>query len=112
MLTTSLPSFQMEIFDILKTSAADAFMKTVESSGNNTINSQFDGMMKKTAEKFGLEFANKASSDLANAIMKYIQTASLSIVVQPQALATIISPVGPCTGALAINDGTATINIL
>lgn len=112
MLTTSLPGFQAKIFDILKESATDAFMKSLDTTDNISINSQFNGILRKTAESFGTTFATKAAPDLASEIMKYIQSASLSIIVQPQALATIVSPVGPCTGTLAINDGTATINIL
>lgn len=118
MLTTELPGFQQKIFDILQKSATDAFMKTLDTVDDpNTpvapqINSQFNSILQKTAQKFGTEFASKAAPDLATEIMKYIQSAGISIVVQPQGLATIMSPVGPCTGALTINDGTATINIL
>lgn len=112
MLTTSLPEFQSKLFDILKESASDAFMKTLDITGNTSINSQFNAILKKTAESFGTEFATKASPNLAQEIMKYIQSASLSIVVQPQGLSTILTAAGPCSGTLLINDGTSTINIL
>lgn len=117
MLTTSLPQFQQKLHNILKESATSAFMKTLDTVDSNVtsasqVNNKFNAILKKTAEKFGNEFATKAAPELAKEIMNYIQSASLSIVVQPQGLATIVSPVGPCTGTLAINDATATINIL
>lgn len=112
MLTTELPKFQQEIHNILHKSASDAFMQTLDVTGSLSINSEFNKIMKETADKFGLEFANKAAPDLAKSIMQYIQSASLSIVVQPQGLATILTAAGPCSGTLLINDGTATINIL
>lgn len=112
MLTTELLKFQQEIHNILHKSASDAFMQTLDTTGSLSVNSEFKKIMTETADKFGLEFANKAAPDLAKEIMNYIKSASLNIVVQPQGLATIVSPAGPCSGTLLINDGTATINIL
>lgn len=112
MLTSELLNFQNELYKILSKSAEEAFMTTIDNSGNMNIDSECTKKLNSMAKEFGKKFAQEASPDLAKEIMNYIKSASLNIVVQPQGLATIVSPVGPCSGTLLINDGTATINIL
>lgn len=112
MLTSELLNFQNELYKILSKSAEEAFMTTIDNSGNMTIDSECTKKLNSMAKSFGKKFAEEASPDLAKEIMNYIKSASLNIVVQPQGLATIVSPAGPCSGTLLINDGTATINIL
>lgn len=112
MLTSELSNFQNELYKILSKSAEEAFMTTIDNSGNMNIDSECMKKLNSMANTFGEKFAQEAAPPLANEIMNYIKSASLNIVVQPQALATIVSPAGSCSGTLLINDNTATINIL
>lgn len=120
MLDANLPTFQLEIRDILYNAAKEAYIKTLEITpennpsfpANSKIREEYNKSINKTADKFGQTFADAAANDLSIKIKEFIQSASLNIVCQPQALATIVSPAGPCSGALAINDATAVIQII
>lgn len=120
MLSTDLMSFQNKIKSIMESAgekaAKEAFSTTYQKSGQATVDDILNKKMKDTSEKFGKKFgqvfADEVSADLAKAIMNYIKSAEIMITCQPTALATIVSPVGPCTGSLLINKGTANIQIL
>lgn len=112
MLTSELLNFQNELYKILSKSAEEAFMTTIDNSGNMNIDFECTKKLNSMAKAFGKKFAQEASPDLAKEIMNYIKSASLNIVVQPQGLTTVINPAGSCTGTLLINDSTAIINIL
>ena len=96
--------------------ANDAFLETCAKTGVSNIDDSINKQMKKTAEKFGKKFgqvfAEEVSADLANEIMNYIKSAEVMITCRPTALATIMSPVGPCTGTLIISKATADVQIL
>ena len=120
MLSSELLKFQKDIMDIMQKAsekaAIDAFEETIESTGVIDIDNNITKEIKKTAKKFGKKFgstfSNEVSADLAKAIMNYIKSAEIMITCQPTALTTVVSPVGPCTGSLLINKGTANIQIL
>ena len=112
MLTSELLNFQNELYKILSKSAEEAFMTTIDNSGNMNIDLECMKKLNSMANTFGEKFAQEAAPPLANEIMNYIKSASLNIVVQPQAIASIVSPAGSCSGTLLINDSTSTINIL
>lgn len=120
MLSTDLMSFQNKIKSIMKSAgekaANDAFLETCQRTDKEVIDTILNKKMKDTAEKFGKKFgqvfADEVSADLAKAIMNYIKSAEIMITCQPTALATIVSPVGPCTGSLIISKATANVQIL
>lgn len=49
---------------------------------------------------------------LADEIDNHVKAIKLLITMMPQGLATIISPMGPCSGSMVIDDTTANIQIL
>lgn len=72
---------------------------------------------KEAAKVFAENFTNTLISNnlhlkLADEIDKHIRSMQLSIVIQPQTLASIISPTGPCSGTLIINNETSNIQLL
>ena len=88
--------------------------QTIESANiTDDINNNID----KRAITFATEFCNKLKQNgfmdaIADEIDGHVKAIKLSIAVLPQGLATIVSPVGTCTGTLMINDATAQIQIL
>lgn len=120
MLSTDLISFQNKLKSIMRQSAEkaakEAFLQTCQKSGQSTVDEVLNSKLKDTATKFGKKFgevfSNEVSDDLAKAIMNYIKSAEIMITCQPTALATVVSPAGPCSGSLLINKGTANIQIL
>lgn len=83
----------------------------------NAANTVMDKLKIQKADAFASAFVkslrNSGFDDLlANEIDKHVKSLSLLITLQPQGLATLISPVGPCTGSLIISDATATIEVL
>jgi hypothetical protein len=72
--------------------------------------------MKTLAETFAKEFCNKLKDgkfmdSIADEIDKHIKSMELFISVLPTGIATVVSPVGPCTGAMIISKATADIQI-
>ena len=120
MLSTDLMSFQNKIKSAMQSAgekaAKEAFSTTCQKSGQATVDDILNKKMKETAEKFGKKFgqvfADEVSADLAKAIMNYIKSAEIMITCQPTALASVISPMGPCTGTLVISKATANVQIL
>lgn len=120
MLSAELINFQNKLKDIINksssTAAEEAFKETVNKTNNSTIDDfvqkEIDDIAKRFGKKFGDVFSKEISADLAKEIMLYIQKSEIMITCMPQALATIVSPMGPCTGSLLINKGTANIQIL
>lgn len=120
MLSTDLMSFQNKIKSAMQSAgekaAKEAFSTTCQKSGQATVDDILNKKMKDTAEKFGKKFgqvfADEVSADLAKAIMNYIKSAEIMITCQPTALASVISPMGPCTGTLVISKATANVQIL
>lgn len=49
---------------------------------------------------------------LADEIDNHIKSMELMITMQPQGIATIISPMGPCSGSMIISKATANVQIL
>lgn len=69
------------------------------------------------ANAFADEFVNQLKSaklleTISDEIDGHIKSMKLVITMLPQGIATLISPVGPCSGSMIISDGTANINIL
>lgn len=54
----------------------------------------------------------KFDKTLADEIDKHVKSTELFITMMPQGIATIISPMGPCTGTMIINNSTANIKLL
>lgn len=69
--------FENSMHDILYIAAYSAFWKTCEDDINNiehsSLKNQISDNIKKVSEKFGTEFADKASPDLSKLISDYIQ---------------------------------------
>lgn len=73
--------------------------------------------MKDDAKKFATEFCNGLKDGgfmdtIADEIDSHVKAIKLLITMMPQGLATIVSPMGPCTGTMIIDDTTANIQIL
>lgn len=78
--------------------------------------------MKDDADKFAKTFATdfcdilkkeKFMDTIADEVDAHIKSMKIMINVLPTAISTIVSPMGPCTGALVIDDPTtATIQIM
>lgn len=73
--------------------------------------------LKKDANKFADEFVNQLKSaklleTISDEIDGHIKAMKLVIAMLPQGIATLVSPMGPCTGSMIISDETANINIL
>ena len=73
--------------------------------------------MKADARNFANDFC-KALKDggfmdtVADEIDNHVKAIKLLITMMPQGIATIVSPMGPCTGSMIIDDTTANIQIL
>lgn len=83
----------------------------------NTNKKDFEKDLKKDANKFADEFVNQLKSaklleTLSDEIDSHIKAMKLVITMLPQGIATLVSPMGPCTGSMIISDETANINIL
>lgn len=73
--------------------------------------------VKDDAKKFATDFCNGLKDNgfmdtIADEIDTHIKSAKLLITMMPQGIATIVSPVGPCSGSMMIDDTTADIQIL
>lgn len=73
--------------------------------------------VKDDAKKFATDFCNGLKDNgfmdtIADEIDAHIKSAKLLITMLPQGIATIVSPVGPCSGSMVIDDTTADIQIL
>lgn len=82
---------------------------------NNAIN-ESNKRFEKLSETFAKEFCNKLKDgkfmdSIADEIDKHIKSMELFISVLPTGIATVVSPVGPCTGAMIISKATADIQI-
>jgi hypothetical protein len=69
------------------------------------------------SNKFADEFVNQLKSaklleTISDEIDGHIKAMKLLITMLPQGIATLISPMGPCSGSMIISDETANINIL
>lgn len=72
---------------------------------------------KKNAEDFAKEFCKGLKeggfmTTIADEIDGHVKAIKLLITMMPQGIATIVSPAGPCTGSMVIDDTTASIQIL
>jgi hypothetical protein len=73
--------------------------------------------LKDNAKKFAEEFckglkAGDFMGAVADEVDAHIKSMKIFITMMPQGIATIVSPVGPCTGSMIIDDTTASIQIL
>lgn len=131
MLSTNKPSMDnklKKLYNVFEDAAYEAFLK---SEGYDDVDSQIDGLelqnkpnkseikkkMEDTAKTFSDEFVKqlkdgKVLETISDEIDKHVKSIKLMISV-PTLLPTIISPMGPCTGALTISEETgAQINLL
>ena len=131
MLSTNKPSMDnklKKLYDVFEDAAYEAFLK---SEGYDDVDDQIDGMelqnkpnkseikkkMEDSAKTFSDEFVKqlkdgKVLETISDEIDKHVKSIKLMISV-PTLLPTIVSPVGPCTGALTISEETgAQINLL
>lgn len=73
--------------------------------------------VKDDAKKFATDFCNGLKDNgfmdtIADEVDGHIKSIKLLITMMPQGIATIISPMGPCSGSMVIDDSTANIQIL
>ena len=73
--------------------------------------------MKDDARQFANDFCKGLKDGgfmdtIADEIDGHVKAIKLMITMMPQGLASIISPMGPCTGSMIIDDTTAMIQIL
>jgi hypothetical protein len=78
---------------------------------------QCEQKLKDNAKKFAEEFCKGLKDGdfmgtIADEVDGHIKSMKLFITMMPQGIATIVSPVGPCTGSMIIDDTTASIQIL
>ena len=83
---------------------------------NNAIN-EANKRLEKLSEIFAKEFCNnlkdgKIMESIADEIDKHIKSMELMITMLPQGIATVISPVGPCSGSMVISKATADVKII
>lgn len=83
---------------------------------NDTIKQQKDKRIN-DAKEFAKEFVNSLKDGefmnvIADEVDKHIKSAYINITMLPQGLSSIVSPTGPCSGTLVINNSTANIQLL
>lgn len=83
----------------------------------NAANAVMDKLKIQKADAFASAFVKSLKDSgfddlLADEIDKHVKSLSLMITMLPQGLATLISPMGPCTGTMVISDATANIQVL
>lgn len=89
----------------------------IENKLLNNISNKYNEKAVETAKKFAEEFVKqlkkgKVLETISDEIDKHVKSIKLSISI-PSLLPTIISPMGPCSGALTISEETgARINLL
>lgn len=81
------------------------------------VNSEMNKLKDKKSKEFAKAFVTSLKdagfdTTLADQIDQHVKSMQLMITMLPQGLATIISPMGPCTGAMVISDATANIQLL
>ena len=83
---------------------------------NDVIKQQKDKRIN-DAKEFAKEFVNSLKEGefmdvIADEVDKHIKSAYINITMLPQGLNSIVSPTGPCSGTLVINNSTANIQLL
>lgn len=91
----------------------DSDLKTTVEEAKQSIEQK----VKDDAKKFATDFCNGLKDNgfmdtIADEVDGHIKSIKLLITMMPQGIATIISPMGPCTGSMVIDDSTANIQIL
>lgn len=81
------------------------------------VNSEMNKLKEKKSKEFAKAFVKSLKdtgfdTTMADQIDQHVKSMQLMITMLPQGLATIISPMGPCTGAMVISDATANIQLL
>ena len=121
MLLENTGMFYKAAYDAYMASMSDIEDASDEDPDLNAKISEVNSEMNKLKEKKSKEFAKafvKSLKDagfdttLADQIDQHVKSMQLMITMLPQGIATIISPVGPCTGAMVISDATANIQLL
>ena len=139
MLSTNKPIMQQKLNNLLNengpvyNAAYNAILSTIPEPENNVeMESDDTGDMTSLLEESILKQKNKRIEDakkfakefvdglkfggfmdaIADEIDSHIKSTQLLITMQPQGVATLISPVGPCTGTMIISDTTANIQLL
>lgn len=109
----------------------DAFITTMEGCNSDELTTddedlskeiakqkqQFEIKQKDMAKKFASAFVDALKNanfdkELADQIDNHVKSLQFVITMMPQGLATIVSPVGPCTGSMIISDATANIQLV
>lgn len=135
MLSTNKPLMDQNfkaLYNVFKDAAYEAYYEAnkpikpapdpTDTSGNLKKNSdnaynELEKKVKESAETFSSTFVKKLKNkklleSISDEIDTHVKSLTLMITAQPTALATIISPMGPCTGSLILSDATAAIKIL
>ena len=98
----------------LDTNSEDSDIQSILESASEELKEKIENDAKQFATDFcnGLK-DNNFMETIADEVDKHIKSMKLVINVLPQGMASIVSPVGPCTGTLVVDDPTtATIQIL
>lgn len=133
MLATNLPILKQQLNKLIETpptsespmykAAYDAYFNVtnveidVENEDNDVkqiiaeSKESCEQKVKDDAKQFATDFCNalkdgKFMDTIADEIDKHIKAAQIDITVAPTAIATIISPMGPCSGACVISEST------
>ena len=126
MLTDNIQIFENDIKNIFKNASYNASKEAFKASGEivKSVNNEdlLSSLEDRISEEFGKIFSKifidelfpegNINKNLANIINNHIKSLGINIILNPQSLSTIMSPIGPCTGTLLINDTTANISIL
>ena len=121
MLLENTGMFYKAAYDAYMASMNDIEDASDEDPDLNAKISEVNSEMNKLKEKKSKEFAKAFVKSLKDAgfdttmtdqIDQHVKSMQLMITMLPQGLATIISPMGPCTGAMVISDATANIQLL
>ena len=91
----------------------DADLKA-DLASKKILKTDVEESLRKDAHEFASYFADamdECLSEISNQIDQHIKSMCLNIIMQPQGIATIVSPTGPCSGSMIISDSTAQIMI-
>jgi hypothetical protein len=100
-LGASLPKLQADLLKILQKAAFEAY-KTQLNAGtaDGGVQARMDAKLNAAALKFSQKFAQEAAQPMAKAIYDF----TMEIGINATNVSTVISPHGPCTGAIPMNN--------
>ena len=98
------PKLESDLRRILQKAAEEAFKTANKGDGSDMqIESYVNNAIKDAAKKFSEKFAEEAYKEMANAIYEFVK--EIGIEAKPGLL---MSPHGPVTGAIMLNEFTIT----